>query len=164
MAMNETNKRRGRWVRIALGLSLAVNLLILGSFLGAFLVGGPSGRDKMSERRGGNVAIGIYGHALEKSDRRKIGKRLRQDRDSKKGDMRAELGKTTREATALLLQDPFDKDAFAALLQRQQGTIKGRSDQMQTALVEHVAAMSPEKRTAYAARLTEILDRGPRRK
>lgn len=163
--MDDNKPRSGRRVRIALGLSVALNLLVLGLVAGAILAGGPNGHDrgKLKDRRNTNAAIGIYGHALEKSDRRAIGQRMRAERDSEGENIRTQLGEMTREAAVVLKHEPFDEGAFLKLLQDQQGVIKGRSDQMQEVLVEHLGAMSSQQRQDYAARLHEILERGPRR-
>ena len=160
--MDDSKARTPRRMKIALVVSLAINVLVIGAVVGAMSHGGrdPSKREA---RNNDNAAIGIYGRALEKSDRRAIGGRLRDGRNAGGREIRAELGALAQQASEMLKQTPFDKSAFADLLRTQQGLIKGRSDAMQDALVEHIASMEPEQRAAYAERLQEVLERGARR-
>lgn len=161
--MDDSKARTPRRVKIALIASLAVNVLVIGAIIGAMSHG--SDRGPRKNRGGGqeNAAIGIYGRALDKTDRRAIGDALRNGQSANSREIRAELGELALHASELLTQSPFDKTAFSDLLQQQQGLIKGRSDAMQGVLVEHIATMSDEQRTAYAKRLQNALERGARR-
>ncbi|WP_170157854.1 periplasmic heavy metal sensor [Litoreibacter meonggei] len=161
--MDKTIPRAPRRVKVALAISVAINLLVLGAVVGAGMHGD---RDRKSfGNRGGDIAaIGIYGRALDRPDRRAISQRLREGRNDQGREIRAELGEFALEASEFLKQTPFDKDAFAGVLQRQQGLIKGRSDMMQNALVEQIASMTTEQRIEYANRLQELLDHGGRRR
>ncbi|WP_162848067.1 periplasmic heavy metal sensor [Litoreibacter halocynthiae] len=161
--MDDAKTRTPKRVKVALAISLAINVLVVGVIVGAVLHGGNRDRSSFDKRGGDTAAIGIYGRALEKPDRRAIGQRLRDGRATRGQEIRAELGEMVREASDLLKQTPFDKGAFSDVLLRQQGLIKGRSDAMQDALVEQIAAMSPEQRAEYAERLEELLERGGRR-
>ncbi|WP_281856859.1 periplasmic heavy metal sensor [Litoreibacter halocynthiae] len=163
--MDDAKTRTPKRVKVALAISLAINVLVVGAIVGAILHGGDRDRSSFDKRGGDTAAIGIYGRALEKPDRRAIGQRLRDGRAARGQEIqiRAELGEMVREASDLLKQTPFDKGAFFDVLLRQQGLIKGRSDAMQDALVEQIAAMSPEQRAEYAERLEELLERGGRR-
>lgn len=163
MDMDDKKTRTPRRIKVALAFSLAINVLVLGAVAGSVFHGGGRDRERASERSGNNAAIGIYGHALDKPDRRAIGKRLREGRNVQGREIRAELGDLAREASALLKQSPFNKEAFAELLLRQQVLIKGRSDAMQDALVEQIASMSTKQRIAYADRLEDLLKHGKRR-
>lgn len=161
--MEDTKARTPRRVKIALGVSLAINLLVLGAVVGAFMHGDNRDRRDVVRRGGDNAAIGIYGRALDRADRRAIGQRLREGRKVEGREIRAELGDLAQQASELLKQSPFNKEAFADVLLQQQGLIKGRSDTMQDALVERIASMTDEQRIAYADRLQDLLDRGTRR-
>ena len=161
--MDDIKTRTPKRVKVALAISLAINVLVAGAIAGAVLHGGDRDRSSFDKRGGDTAAIGIYGRALEKLDRRAIGQRLRDGRAARGQEIRAELGELVREASGLLKQMPFDEGAFSDVLLRQQGLIKGRSDSMQDALVEQIAAMSPEQRAEYAERLEELLERGARR-
>ncbi len=164
MAMEEIKAPMPRRVKLALITSLAVNVLVIGAVAGAMIKGGERPPKGYSDRSGSSVAIGIYGHALEKADRRAVGALMRADRKAQRREIRAELGALAAKASDLLVQTPFDKQAFANVLLEQQHVIKGSADAMQTALVEHIAAMSPERRAAYAQRLNDALEKGARRR
>ena len=155
--MDDNKTRTPRRVKIALTASLAINVLVIGAVVGAMSGGGDRDPRKRSARNNDNAAIGIYGRALEKTDRHAIGERLRAGDSVQGREIRAELGVLAQQASELLKQTPFDKSAFADLLLLQQGLIKGRSDAMQGALVEHIASMTPGQRTLYADRLQNVL-------
>ncbi|SFR57468.1 periplasmic heavy metal sensor [Litoreibacter janthinus] len=163
MDMNSETTRTPRRVKIVLAVSLALNVLVLGAVAGSAFHDGGRDRRNYSDRSNDNAAIGIYGRALAREDRRAVGQRLRADRGSEGREIRAELGDLAGETAQLLRAMPFDKDAFAAVLLRQQALIKGRSDNMQAALVDHIASMTPEARIEYADRLQEILERTPKK-
>ncbi|MEP3298150.1 periplasmic heavy metal sensor [Tateyamaria sp.] len=161
--MDDNKPHTPRRMKIILAASLAVNVLVLGALAGAAFHGGDRG-PRMGSRGGGeNAAIGIYGRALDKADRRAIGTRLHKGREDGRA-IRAELRELATQSVGMLRQSPFDKDAFAEVLLQQQGLIKTHSDDMQSALVEHVSTMSDAQRAAYAQKLQDTLDRGPRRK
>lgn len=162
MAMDDSKKSAPRYIKIALIASLAVNVLVIGAMVGVISHGGSGDGKRGGDRRGTDGAIGIYGRALEGPDRRAVGKAMFDGREAR-SDMRANLRALAEEAVQVLEQTPFDKDAFAEILQQQQGQIKERSDVLQTALVNHLAGMSDEQRMVYANRLVEILERGDRR-
>ena len=162
MHMDDNKTRTPKRIKVVLAISLAINVLVFGAVVGAG-VHGERDRKSNSGRGEDNAAIGIYGRALDRPDRRAIIQRLREGHNTRGRDIRAELGEFAREATEVLKQTPFDKEAFAEVLLRQQSLIKGRSDTMQDALVEHIASMTTEQRIAYADRLQELLDRGGRR-
>ncbi|WP_298257612.1 periplasmic heavy metal sensor [uncultured Litoreibacter sp.] len=162
--MDDTKSQTPRRIKIALIVSLAVNVLVIGAVIGAAFQGGRHGAGRDRGKGPEAAAIGIYGRALDQTDRRAIGKALRKGRKDQNREFRAELGGLAQQAADLLKQSPFDQEAFAALLQQQQQMIKGRSDEMQIVLVDRVASMTPAQRIAYADRLQHALKRGGKRK
>ena len=163
MNMDDNKTRTPRRIKVVLAISLAINLLVFGAVVGAGMHG-ERDRKSNSSRGEDNAAIGIYGRALDRPDRRAIIQRLREGHNAQGREIRVELGEFARDATEVLKQTPFNKEAFAELLLRQQSLIKGRSDTMQDALVEQIASMTSEQRIAYADRLLELLDRGGHRR
>lgn len=161
--MSENPGGTPRRVKVVLVVSLALNLLVLGAVVGSVWLGGERGHRANSARSADARAVGIYGHALDRADRREIGQRLRTVRQSAGRETRTELRGLALEAADVLRRTPFDKGAFSDILDRQQTVINGRSEIMRIALTEHVALMSQADRVAYANRLMEILERGESR-
>lgn len=146
------------WVRVTLGLSLAVNLLIVGVIVGAVLGrdrdGGPA--DRLRAAR--DLAPPPFVLALEPEGRRAL---IREFRESApKRQSRSEVRARLRGILAELRSESFDADAVAALLadQRDRGTVQQAAGA--EVFVRHLSAMSDEERRAYADRLEAALRRG----
>jgi len=165
-------KTSGRGMRVLLGISLALNLLVVGVVVGSNFGNrgewrnGPGGGGKAM--RGTESAIGIYGRALSKSERRAVGRAIRASGRDNAGSgvraLRGQLRALAGEAVTLLRADDFDAAAFRDVLNRQQGLIQGVAGNAQTALVDYVDTMSGEARAAYADRLEDVMTRGPKKK
>lgn len=143
-----------RWMRIALVLSLAVNLLVAGIVAGMIVTGGPGGRGGPDRR---DVA-GLYTRALDAADRRALRRAyLHQLRDAEgaRGAVLAEF----RDVLRILRSEPFDAAALQAALARQRARGAARQEEGQRLLAEVLQAMSPSERAAYADRLEEGLAR-----
>lgn len=151
-------RRSGRGVKIALGVSLAINLLILGAVGGAVLNGGPGGpvRDRLDAVR--SLGLGPIGMALERGDRDAIVARVGQDRDGMRGDRQALLT-ATLDFVAAVEADPFDREAAEAALEAQRGHVLGLQERGHGALLDQLGQMSAEARSAFAERLRHSLDR-----
>jgi len=147
-------KGGGRGLRIALGVSVALNLLVAGLVVGAVLRdGGP--RDRMLR----DLDFGPFTEALTREDR----DALRRDFVARSGgfrDMRAEMRADFNALLAALRAEPFDIDAARAVLEGQQTRLQSRLVLGQDLLLERLAAMSPEARAAFADRLEQGLRRG----
>lgn len=154
MSETQAARRVPIWVKVLLGLSLALNLAVVGLVAGFVLRGGPLG--------GKAPAMGYampYVIALPKEDRRAVFGAVRDDRDLPgRGARRAAY----RDMVALLSADTLDIDAVQALLARQSGDVDKVQAVAQSAWLEKVAAMSREERQAYAARVQEVVKRGGR--
>ncbi|WP_071673586.1 periplasmic heavy metal sensor [Nioella nitratireducens] len=160
--MDETTetprKRPGRGLKIALGLSLALNLLVLGAVGGAVLNGGPDGRlhDRMDLAR--TLGLGPVGAALDGADRDALMDRARQDRDDLRARREGLLADTLAFAEAVR-SDPFDRSAAAALLEDQRARVNGLQQWGHEALLDRLDRMPWEARAAFADRLTSALSR-----
>ena len=142
-----------RWLRVVLVLSLAVNFVVIGLVGGAALHFGRSGPPPHISDRGGVLIF----KALEREDRREIGKSIRKSyREYAKtvGKEKAQY-KTIADA---IEADPMDVDA----LRQASAAIDDRMTQRRViardAWLEKVSSMTVDERKAYAARLREILD------
>lgn len=143
-----------RGVKIALALSVALNLAVAGLAVGAWLGDGP--------HRGGmprDMSFGPFSEALDDTDRRAIRKTLME----KLGEFREQRAAARAEVETLLVAlraDPFDaaalKTALAALEARNAERLELGRSLIETRLIE----MTPAERAAFADRLEKGLRRG----
>ena len=155
----EPAKRPGRWLKLALFTSLAINLAVAGLMAGAFLRGGP-------DRHGGPGAESYarpYMSALPKEQRREMFRGVREGTGGKVTDRRARRALYAGVLTALHAE-PFDPVALKAAAQQQAEAGVTLLQATQTAWIDIVAGMTPEERAAYAQRVEDALKRGPRKK
>jgi len=147
------------WARILLFVSLAVNLLIAGMVAGAVLRNTGERADGRALR---DMGYGFFGAALTQGDRRAIGGEMAK----RSGDLRANR-EHVRNQMAQFLQAlrtvPYDSDAVLALSGDLQSKLAERQQIGQIALLDRIAAMSDQQRSAYADRLERAMKRGPRR-
>ena len=147
----QTPPRKRPWMKIALGLSLALNLAVAGLMVGGAL----------REHRGGarpdmvrELNFGPFTKALSEEDRRALradffakAPEFRQTRALMRGDMQAIL--------AALRADPFDPVALRSAIANQNARI-GRQIQLgQDLIVVRIEAMTPQARAAFADRLED---------
>lgn len=147
----------GKGLRIALAVSVALNLLILGLVAGAVLRdGGPRGRMM------GDVAFGPFTEALAPEDRaalrREFVQRLPGMRDVRR-QMRADFAGLL----AALRAEPFDMEAVRGLIAGQSDRMAERLALGQDLLLGRIGAMTPQARADFADRLEDRLRRGPDR-
>ncbi|MBC2837094.1 periplasmic heavy metal sensor [Gemmobacter straminiformis] len=149
-------KPSGRGVRIALAVSVALNLLIVGLVAGAVLRdGGPRGRMM------GELDFGPFTEALTREDR----DALRQafvERMPDMRDMRRQMRTDFAALLAALRAEPFDPAALREVMANQSSRMQERLQIGQSLMLERLEAMSPEARAAFADRLEERLRHGPR--
>jgi uncharacterized membrane protein len=146
--VNRSEKHRGRWMKVLLGLSLAANFAFLGFVAGAALR--HDGEFKRSAQAPGLNAFGApYVMALDRQDRRAMLRALRaapQDRLPDRATRRAMF----EDVIASLKADHFDLDALRSAVDRQAGVAVSVQQRFQTAWLALVAEMSNEERHAYA--------------
>jgi uncharacterized membrane protein len=142
-----------RGVKIALALSVALNLAVAGLAVGAWLGDGP--RKGMPR----DMSFGPFSEALDDSDRRAIRRVLL----SRVGEFRAQREAARAEFETLLVTlraDPFDpaamKTALATIETRNAERLELGRSLIETRLIE----MSAEERQAFADRLERGLRRG----
>lgn len=150
------------WMRIVLFTSLALNLLVLGAVVGSRFGEKEQLRKERVEVPGIGNAIGPYGRALSKEDRRALGREfVRNARElrSTRQEMRA-LGAQVVDA---LRAEPFDATPVRALLGQQIEVGQQLQRKGQSLLVERIEAMTPAARAEFADNLEKMLKRGPRK-
>ena len=134
------------WLRILLGVSLALNLLVVGLVGGAmWRFGGPDGTRPPPR----TIGAALY-RALPREDRRAL---LAQSRGKFPGvrDGRRKAG--IQAVSAALRATPFDADAVMAILEAQAAARDDLQKSLQRAWLVRVGAMSAEQRRLYADRL-----------
>lgn len=152
-------------VRTVFGVSLALNLAVLGLVAGVWLSGGPGGfgpgGDRAERGRSGPLAA-VLVRAMDRQEQKSLREELRAALKSA-GASRRPAQAEFDAIKAVIAAEPFDPDAFEQLLlsgsrRAAQGHEIGRR-----LLTSRIAAMSAEERSAYADRVEEELKK-PRRK
>jgi uncharacterized membrane protein len=130
------------WMKIALTVSVVVNLGLIG-----MIAGMATGAMRYAS------ATSFAVSALPEEARRDIRRELRDDfRDRRRG---PDFGAIRRDLVQSLMADPFDPNAFAAALDAGQARMAEMGAKSRTRLIERVERMTPQERAAYAARLME---------
>lgn len=145
-----------RWVKIALGLSLALNLAIAGVVVGFMMRAAPL--------RDGHTGMGYaapYVIALPREARREVFGAIRSNEAvPKRSARRAQYA----EMIDALGADPFDRDRVQAILVRQGSAVAQIQDVSQAAWLTAVSEMDAAERSKYIKRIENVLRRGKRSK
>jgi uncharacterized membrane protein len=144
-----------RGVKIALALSVALNLAVAGLAVGAWLGDGP--RKGMPR----DMSFGPFSEALDDSDRRAIRRALL----DRMGEFRAQREATQAEFQTLLATlraEPFDPAAMTAALTAIEARNAERLELGRKLIETRLTEMSPEERKGFADRLELGLHRGRR--
>ena len=146
--------RSGKGLRIALALSVALNLLVVGVVAGALLRDGdPRGRVVR------DLDFGPFTEALSPRDREAL-RREFVARAPEMREIRQEIRADLETLLGVLRREPFDAAMLQAVMDNQQGRMARRIEIGRELLVERLATMSPEERGAFADRLEQRLRRG----
>ena len=149
MSASTDLKSRNIW-KFLFGISLALNLLIVGAFGGAML---RVGKGPMVKHRASGY---LYMRALNFEDKKTLGKELFKNKDSRKI-IRAKERSSYSSAVKILKKDPFDRKAFEDLLDEQTEYSKSRPSSARVALVTHIENMTKEERLIYSMRLEDLV-------
>lgn len=159
MAGNEVAARApGRWLRLALAVSVAVNLAVAGAVIGAHVRGDPQRAPSVRD-----MGLGLYAAALSDDDRKALRRALiRQGPDLRAA--RAGLRDDVARVAGLVRAEPFEPEALRRAMAEGAGRTAGLLAQAQGLLVDHLATLPAAERAAFALRLEEAAARGPRRR
>ncbi|TMV08011.1 periplasmic heavy metal sensor [Ruegeria sediminis] len=153
--MSEEKPKTRRWLPILLGLSLALNLLVVGVVLGTAM----RFRGGEGMRHAPSFGPVLY-RALPEEDRKALRGQLRRDHEASSHERREDF-----EALADALRAvPFDPDAVQVLIGAQAAHRAETHMALNRAWLERVSAMSDAQRAAYAERVEEAVERGKRYK
>jgi uncharacterized membrane protein len=144
-----------RGVKIALAVSVALNLAVAGLAIGAWM-GGGGHRDMPRE-----MSFGPFSAALDDGDRRAI-RRALVDRMGEFRSARAEARAEFETLLATLRADPFDPEAMKAALAAIEARNAERLELGRSLIETRLIEMSSEARRAFADRLEKGLRRGGR--
>ena len=151
MATSTKFKSRNLW-KILFGISLALNLLIIGAVGGAMI---RMSKGPVANHRASGL---LYMRALNFEDKKSLRKELFRNKDSRKIG-RAKEYSSYSSAVKILKKDPFDRKAFEELLDQQTKYSKSSQRSARLALVAQIAKMTKEERMIYAKRLANLIDR-----
>lgn len=140
-----------RWFRVVLGVSLALNLAVVGLAVGAALRFGGEGGMHPPPR---NMATAMI-REMPKEERRALWNKTRGTEEDRRADRRAE----TEAVTAALREVPFDAGALEAVLSEQDARRAAFQASVRQAWLERVSQMSDEDRAAYADRVDRAMSR-----
>jgi uncharacterized membrane protein len=155
MADDMPKTKPGKGLRIALALSLAANLAVIGAFAGAVLRDGPGMRHAMVR----DLGFGPYSEALSLEDR----KSLRESLFDRAPEIRDTRQQARADAVALLQvlrADPLDAAALQAQMALQSDRMAKQLRLGQDLLVEQIIRMTTDERRAFADRLERGIRRG----
>ena len=145
--------RRG--LKIALAISVALNLAVVGVVAGAVLRGGTM-RDQMVR----DLGFGPFAEALTDTDRTSL-RRAFVQRSPGLRDLRETMRQDMSNVLAALRARPFDPGAMRSALEAQAERLNGQMKLGQELLAERIDAMTEAERLAFADRLETSLRHGP---
>lgn len=146
--------RGPKGLRIALAVSVTLNLVVAGLVAGAVLRGPPEGHDL----RDREVTFGPFAEAMRPQDRRALRAemvRRAPDLREMRAQMRGDIGKVA----AALRAQPFDPAALAAVLEAQEARLNSQLSVGVAALRDFLVALPEADRLAFADRLEQRLKR-----
>lgn len=152
---DQAGSGRRKWMRVLLVVSLTLNLLVLGLVIGAKLGGHRDhGFDPRGPNRGAIRDLGFapLAGALDRADRREIGKILR-DRSGSFAENRKRLESEFQAMLSALRADPFDPEALLSNMSQQSERMRQRGELARTVLVERIGRMSMSERHEFADRI-----------
>ncbi len=148
--MAEPTTRR---LKIALMLSLGVNLVILGMVGGALLHRWRDGPPEMTRDPG----FGPFTEALDPEDRAALRRAFAREDGGNPLLFRREMRGELEAFLVLLRAEPLDETALAEQLGRMTAGAQARLQTAERLLLARFAEMSPEARQRFADRMEEIL-------
>ena len=154
--MSAPEKKTGRGLKVALWLSLALNVLVIAAVASAVFFGSDR-RERAIGPRGGPPELQAFSRALDAPRREALRERLRADPVIRQG--RQRIGESRRAVIAALRTEPFDAAALRAALDVQRGVQADLAARGLDGLVDVIESLTPAERAAFVAALEERLGR-----
>jgi uncharacterized membrane protein len=148
--MGETVNAIPRRFRVALGLSLGVNLLVAGLAVGAWMHGPPGLRD------GKDLGFGPFDEAFRPEDRAGLRDAVRAKSGNLR-DLRRVMGEDLASVVAALRAEPFDPGALKAALATQAQHLSQRMAVGTEVIGTYLLALPEAERHAFADRIEHRL-------
>lgn len=145
-----------RGLRLALAISVALNLAVAGVVGGAMLRADGPRSDAMPR----DLGFGFFGEALTPENRTDLRQRLRAESPGFLRERRA-MADDLRAIVTALRADPFDAAALDQAMQAQVARLRTRLDFGQDLLLDFLTDLSPTERQAIADRLEASAERRP---
>ena len=147
-------RRSGRGIKIALAVSLALNLLVAG-LVGGAILGRPAPGEAPAIR---TLGLGPFALALPREARDEVRDRIEADMADLRRN-RAEIGRSLMAVRRALLSDPFDREAASRALAGSRDAAIALQAQGHGALLDTLEGMSPGERAVVAERMGRTLRR-----
>jgi uncharacterized membrane protein len=144
-----------RW-KIAIAVSLALNLFLVGSMVGVLVVGLRAFGEHAEVRRGRGPDLSAAFQALPESRRQAFREVMRAQALSAGPDLR-EAAAARRQATQLMAAEPYDAAAVSDALARARAADGRARARIDATLATRLAEFSPQERALFA----RVMTRGP---
>jgi len=136
--------KSSRWLKIALGVSLCLNLLVAGAIGGAFFKGS-GGKFEGARAIAQDPLRAVFG-ALPRETRHDLMRQMRQTGRDHPQNRSAWVS----DFTTLLRAETLDKNALEALFKRRTERLELMTSTGRSLLIENITAMTPDERNAMA--------------
>jgi len=147
--MSDTTPKSPRWMRLLLIASLAVNLLVVGLFVGASFKD-----DDKRPQRGPGFAGDLRGIAAAMPDEARRSLRgLLERRPGKFSERRRNMGETRRAFIEGLEQEPFDISVIENAFDTQRQNVSDAAQDGYALILEAIEGMSAAERAEFAENL-----------
>lgn len=152
--LQQPTAKPSRLFQIMLLASLALNLLFVGAIGGSFARGEGGGRGALVR----DLNFGPLTEALTKEDRENLRRAFIKAAPDMRGE-RANQREDVKSLLQVLREEPFAREAVAALFSRQMDRTKARLTLGQGMVLDLMTQMTPQARAAFADRLEAVLSR-----
>lgn len=143
--------RRPLWQRLLFATSLGLNVLIIGAVTGLVLSGGrDDGTRPPPLRNNGGIAPLV---GMLPQDRRDAALAELRQIGKQHGVSHRQLAKDREQVAAVITTEPFDPQAFVAVLDGNQTRFAEYGDAIHLLLADELSRMTPQERNDYAERL-----------
>lgn len=149
---------RRRWLRLALLVSLAANLLVVGAIAGALILRGP---DRASRTMVIDLSFAPYTRAMSVEQRAALRAAWHADRSDEPLRLRETQRRELAELIAALRADAPQMNRIESILDRQHHRRTEHARRAAQVLAAHIARMPPVERRAFAERLETLGDSRP---
>lgn len=150
LIQNKSKKYTNIW-KILFGVSLVINIVIVGAVAGLIIRIGDSQLTKKF------APGGFYVRAMNHKDRYEFLNELQKHKNAIQSDTTWETSSYNL-AIDMLKSENFNQKAFRSLLDKQVENVKSRRDFVRSALIAYMSNLTKKERLDYAKRLEDLKD------